>query len=162
MSELQSQILIDFLLIFRVSLAFLWGVLWATYLQFNRQGQFLAEERTWITVVVGVGVDLIIAYPADWWTVALVIGVSSAGIIVRSLWNEHKGAVNYGGYKVKWGLEDATAKTSDIVDALTAILAEEALPGPISARLSKVLSVAHQLREIIIAARRGDTIQKKA
>jgi len=74
-------------------LALIWGVLWALFLQCVPLGQFLARRRTWITVVVGVGVDLAIALMVvpfkAWWPVALVVGLSSPGIIVRSLVNEH-------------------------------------------------------------------------
>ncbi len=74
-------------------LAFVWGVIWALFLQFHRYGRWLAVRRTWITVVVGVGVDLgLLLLLVDWATWAMVAGVvaaSSVGIIVRSLVNEH-------------------------------------------------------------------------
>ena len=74
-------------------LAAVWGVVWALFLQFHRWGQWLAVRRTWITVVVGVGVDLgLLLLLVDWATWAMVAGVvaaSSVGIIVRSLVNEH-------------------------------------------------------------------------
>ena len=73
-------------------LALIWGVIWAAFLQFAPWGRWLAIRRTWITVVVGVGVDLLIlAIVVDWhtwWKVAAIIAVSSVGIIVRSLANE--------------------------------------------------------------------------
>ena len=50
----------------------------------------MAKERTWLTVVAGIGVDLLIAYPAGWWTILFVISASSLGIIARSLINEHR------------------------------------------------------------------------
>jgi len=73
-------------------LALFWGFLWAGFLQFHKWGRWLAESRTWLTVVVGVGVDLIIALfvvPIDIWNqIALLIVLSSIGIIYRSLSNE--------------------------------------------------------------------------
>jgi len=49
-------------------------------------------QRTWITVVVGVGVDLglclFVVSWGVWWRVALVMVLSSVGIIGRSLLNE--------------------------------------------------------------------------
>lgn len=73
-------------------LGLVWGLLWAVFLQFSRMGRFLAVKRTWITVVIGVGVDLAIALVAvSWWAwlpVVLVIAASSLGIIGRSLYNE--------------------------------------------------------------------------
>lgn len=74
-------------------LAFAWGVIWALFLQFHRYGRWLAVRRTWITVVVGVGVDLallaLLLDPHTWATVAAVVAASSVGVIVRSLVNEH-------------------------------------------------------------------------
>lgn len=74
-------------------LAFVWGVIWALFLQFHRYGRWLAVRRTWITVVVGVGVDLallaLLLDPHTWVTVAAVVAASSVGVIVRSLVNEH-------------------------------------------------------------------------
>lgn len=73
-------------------LALIWGVIWSAYLQFFRLGRFLAEKRTWLTVVIGVGVDLLILYPLvprrEWIKFFSIIALSSVAIIFRSLWNE--------------------------------------------------------------------------
>lgn len=73
-------------------LALIWGIVWACLLQFTRWGRWLALYRTWITVVVGVGVDLIILLfllPRSVWGLVLeTIGLSAVGLIARSLWNE--------------------------------------------------------------------------
>ena len=62
-----------------------------------------------------------------------------------------------------WGLEDAAAKAGEVIDDLTTILnRDEELPSPTVVQISKVLSKSHKLKEIIIAARRGTTVQKKA
>ena len=54
---------------------------------------WLAVNRTWLAVVIGVGVDLVmlllILAPRTWASVAGVIAASGIGIIVRSLYNEH-------------------------------------------------------------------------
>ena len=75
-------------------LAVVWGALWALFLQHHAWGQWLAVRRTWLTVVIGVGVDLaLLALLLDlptWLTVAGVIGASSLGIIVRSIANERR------------------------------------------------------------------------
>jgi hypothetical protein len=71
----------------------MWGIIWALVLQLTTWGQFLALKRTWLTVVIGLGVDLLILYPLlplDRWLLALaVIALSSLGIIFRSLYNEY-------------------------------------------------------------------------
>lgn len=154
-----SVISIDLLLIFRVCLAFFWGFLWAAYLQFTKQGQFLVLKRTWLTVVIGIGVDLLIAYGGDWWTVSAVIAVSSVGIIIRSLWNESQAeddpAIN--SYKLKHALEDAIAVCIDLRTNLTEMLAEGQLTS-----LSYQLALVHHLHEVLLAARRGDNPPKNA
>jgi len=76
-------------------LALFWGVFWALFLQFSPTGRWLALRRTWLTVVAGVGVDLLIlllVLPLDaWLTVAGVFALSGIGLIARSLWNEYHG-----------------------------------------------------------------------
>lgn len=73
-------------------LAFSWGAAWAACLQFTTWGRWLAFRRTWLTVVIGVGVDIfimLIALPIRFVTLAaLIISISSVGIIGRSLYNE--------------------------------------------------------------------------
>lgn len=70
-----------------------WGAVWAMCLQWTPWGRWLAIKRTWLAVVVGVGMDLLIlllALPlAQWLLVCTVMAASSVGIIVRSLANEH-------------------------------------------------------------------------
>ena len=69
-----------------------WGCAWAAALQFTRAGRYLANRRTWVTVVVGVGGTLVIALPVvplKWLVfIAGAFGLSSIGIISRSLYNE--------------------------------------------------------------------------
>lgn len=81
------------MLFFRLFLAALWGVILALFLQHTATGRFLALRRTWITVVIGVGVDLLIlltVIPFDTWlNVCAIIASSSLGVIARSLSNEH-------------------------------------------------------------------------
>lgn len=156
-----AVISLDYPLILRVLLAFGWGIGWAAYLELHRHGQFLATERTWLTVVIGIGVDLAIAWPGDWYVVALVIGASSVGVIARSLMNEQRQAsVNWQGYKVKHGLEDAAVVVADVIRKLEDLLTGGELPAGASSEISKTLSRAQRLKEIIIAARRGDTLAK--
>ena len=80
------------MLLFSCILALIWGCVWAAFLQWSRLGRFLALRRTWITVVIGVGVDLIIMLlvvpVAIWLQVVVVIALSSVGIVARSIYNE--------------------------------------------------------------------------
>ena len=73
--------------------AFIWGVIWAACLQFTNWGRWLALHRTWLTVVIGVGMDLVILFfalpRAEWLIVFWVFALSSVGIILRSLVNEY-------------------------------------------------------------------------
>jgi len=74
-------------------LALFWGSVLALFLQKTRLGAFLADKRTWVTVVAGVGIDLLIARRVLSWKqlgqVIAVFAVSSMPIITRSLLNEH-------------------------------------------------------------------------
>jgi hypothetical protein len=74
-----------------VVLGAFWGVLWALCLC-TPLGRFLAQRHTWLVVVIGVGVDLLIlliVLPLETWLpVVCVVAASSIGIIIRSLWNE--------------------------------------------------------------------------
>jgi hypothetical protein len=76
-------------------LAMTWGWLWAWALQYTGWGRYLAKERTYVTVVVGVGVDLAIAglilKPSAWRRMVTIVALSSVGIIARSLYNEATG-----------------------------------------------------------------------
>jgi hypothetical protein len=147
-------IFIDFLLISRILTGFIWGILWASFLQFTRQGEFLAERRTWLTVVIGVGVDLLIAYPGDWYTVTLIISVSSFGIIFRSVWNETKGLPNPNSHKLKHHLEDIAALTDSLMERLNNLLKGTDNPGQVSA-VSEMLAEIHQIQDHAIDARQG-------
>jgi len=79
---------------FAVVLGFFWGVIWAAFLQCTAWGQYLALRRTWLTVVVGVGIDLLILAMVVslemWLLTCAVIAASSLGIIARSLHNERQ------------------------------------------------------------------------
>jgi len=78
--------------LFALFLAFVWGVVWAVFLQFSQLGRFLAARRTWLTVVIGIGVDLAIALMVIpwrfWWLLFGIVFMSGIGIIARSLLNE--------------------------------------------------------------------------
>jgi hypothetical protein len=79
---------------FILLLALIWGAIWAAFLQFVPLGRFLAIRRTWLTVVVGVGVDLLIALAIVpwpyWWPLAAVVALSALPMIARSLINEYR------------------------------------------------------------------------
>ena len=73
-------------------LALIWGVLWAFVLQTVPLGKYLAARRTWLTVIAGVGVDLLLLRPllslGNWLRVIGVVAASAVGIVARSLYNE--------------------------------------------------------------------------
>ena len=73
-------------------LGFIWGGILAGFLQFTPLGHFLYRKRTWLTVVMGVGVDLLIAWPVverqSWWIFVGIIALSGVLIFARSLANE--------------------------------------------------------------------------
>lgn len=79
-------------MVFSLLLALIWGAVWAMFLQWTHLGRFLALKRTWLTVVIGIGVDLLISLTLlplrAWLTVFSIIAISSLPIITRSLVNE--------------------------------------------------------------------------
>jgi hypothetical protein len=79
-------------IVLAVIVAALWGAMWAAFIQFNYHGHFLAARLTWLSVVIGIGVDLLIlalVIPLDAIiAVVAVIGASSLPVIARSLFNE--------------------------------------------------------------------------
>lgn len=163
MNQELFQISVDLWLISRLCIGFIWGATWAAFIQFNRQGQFLVRRRTWITVVIGIGIDLLIAYQADWNTTTLVIGMSAIGIIFRSLWNESQDhELNDNSYKLKWALMDGIALADKVVSSLTRLLADEPLSQPVMVQVSKTLAVAHQIKLLLKEARKGEYEQKNS
>jgi len=150
-----AQITLDFLLIGRCLAALLWGVIWAFTLQYVRLAQFLAEERTWLTVVIGIGIDMLIGYGADWWTLMIILGLSSIGVIFRSLWNEHTYEPDTHSYKFKWALEDVIDRSGDTITLLQQALEQQSV-----VPVSKALSHVHQMQRTITVARYGDPTPK--
>lgn len=73
-------------------LAGIWGVSLALVLQKTDFGRFLADRRTWVTVVVGVAGNLVIMRPLlseeTWGQVFNIFALSSIGVVARSLWKE--------------------------------------------------------------------------
>jgi len=73
-------------------LAAIWGASYALFIQRTEMGRTLAKSTTWLSVVIGVGIDLLIALPiiprSAWNTLAKIVMASSIGIIARSLVNE--------------------------------------------------------------------------
>lgn len=73
-------------------LSFFFGLIYAVLLQRTARGQALAARMTWLSVVIGVGGDLLISLlivpVKSWQRVAGVFALSSIGIIARSLINE--------------------------------------------------------------------------
>jgi len=145
--------------ILRLFVAFSWGLIWAACLQWNRWGKFLVEERTWITVVIGVGIDLAIAYPEDWWTVAAIIAASAIGIIARSLYNEsvigNKGK-RLMPNKSLWNLDDIATLTMDITGILTTMLQDNGeLPARTVTPLARVIAMSQTIKAKVEDARKG-------
>ena len=79
---------VDLLLIIRAVMALSWGIILAVLIQYWSYGKFVAAERTWFSVAVGVGIDLLIAWRSSWEATCIVIAFSSVGIIFRSIINE--------------------------------------------------------------------------
>lgn len=74
------------------TLLMLISTFYAIILQVTSFGRWLAAERTWLSVVIGVGyVTLFMRLlgPAPtWWLWLVAWGVAGAPLVARSLWNE--------------------------------------------------------------------------
>lgn len=79
--------------LFALTLGAVWGGVWALCLQ-TPWGRWLALRRTWLAVVIGVGIDglicLLLLPLETWLSVATVVAASSIGVIARALAHEHK------------------------------------------------------------------------
>lgn len=153
---MEMQFSVDLLLIGRCLGALLWGIGLALFLQFHRMGKFLADERTWLTVIVGVGVDMLLGIGGTWWELWLVIAFSSLGIIWRSLRNEERETPNVKAYKTLWAMEAALDAVGDVITELQKAL--ETSDG--LAHVSKALSRAHVASRSLTLARYGEAGKK--
>lgn len=75
-------------------LALSWGFVYATFLWLTGPGRFLRLRRTWVSVVVGIGVDLLIGLLvveiAAWLRLAAIVALSGVGIVGFALFaNEY-------------------------------------------------------------------------
>jgi hypothetical protein len=73
-------------------------------------------------VVIGIGADLIIAFNLEYWAVCMVITLSSIGVILRSLLNEHKQQSLLGRNHMIAVLEDSIAYLNNVQAVLEALL----------------------------------------
>lgn len=75
-------------------LALFWGLVWAVMLWGTGWGRFLRQRRTWLTVVMGVGGDLMIAGLVlelrAWLLVWGIVGLSAVGIVGFCLEQEYR------------------------------------------------------------------------
>ena len=77
------------MLSFVLVLALAWGVMFALILHYVPIGRFMVRRYTWLTLVIGIGVDMFLIslmLPlAEWLVVVGIITASSMGMIGRSL-----------------------------------------------------------------------------
>lgn len=146
---------LDLLTFLRAFGGLLWGGAWAAALQFSRKGQFLAIERTWITVVVGVGIDMAIAYGGDWWTVMIVLFFSSLPIIYRSIHNEQTQPVEFRRNKVLWNIGDVQALLQDLGQIIDQVLETE-LPQPALRRMQEMIRLVKRMDQKLRDANNGE------
>lgn len=159
--RMQMQIVVDWALISRCFAGLLWGILFACFIQFHRMGQFVARERTWISVIICVGVDLLLGIGGTWWEVWLIIALSSLGAIVRALISERREfepALNR--YRTKWLLEGAIDGCGDAITALEKALAADD-EGKRLRWISSAMAAAHKAARSITAARYGEPEKSK-
>ena len=160
MSQEIVLISINWLVIARCFTAVVFGVIYSVFLQFAPQGQFIAERRTWLAVVIGVGVDLLIGFNGNYAEICLVVAFSSLGIIARSLINESRAPVVPSGYVVLGHLQEAAKALSKLIAELEASLAAAEVKSMIVA-VSSSLALASIAREHIAAVRNSGLVAGK-
>ena len=153
------QISVDSLAIFRFIGAFAWGFVWALFIYKARSGISLRQDQTWVTVVIGVGVDLLVSFQGDWWTVAAVIALSSIGVIGFATFYPHKDDPPTG-YKIIGYIEDSTALCLRTIRDLEEAL-EASENGKMSLALSRILSNVHKAHALMTLARGGEFTKKR-
>lgn len=137
----------------RLFVAFSWGIGYALFIQFHPWGRYLAEERTHYSVVIGIIVDLGIAFKEDWATIAMVITVSYIGIFIRSTYNERNKVPRLPN-KTQWNLADITTLALDQIAILTTIMNDaQNLPQDIIKPLSTILLKTHRIKAKVEDAR---------
>ena len=71
----------------------LWGIGWAMFLWMSAVGRWLRLRRTWLTVVVGVGMDLLIVRMAvdvaAWLVMVGVVACSGQGVVAMAWGGEY-------------------------------------------------------------------------
>jgi len=153
------QISLDSALIFRLVGAFAWGFVWALFIYKARSGIALRQDHTWVTVVIGIGADLLMAFPGDWWTVAAVIALSSVGVIGFATFYPHKDEPP-SGYRVIGYLEDATALCLRTIRDMEGVL-EASADGKISLAISRMLANIHRAHTLLTMARCGEFTKRR-
>ena len=148
---LTVQLHLDPVLIIRCFGALFWGIMLAVFLQYVRIGKFIAEQRTWLSVVLGIGGDLLIAWQAEWLEICVIISLSAVGMVWRSVVNEEHYQPKLNSYKVKHWMEDAI---DDLGNAIRML--ECALDDGKAGQVSKALSCAHKAQRAISLARYGE------
>ncbi len=165
MNPVVSEITVDLLLITRGILAISFGFGYAAFLQFTEQGRFLADHRTWITVVIGVGTCFIIGFNADYWTLLIIFALSSIGIIYRSIHNEIKidrtplkNITN--SYNTKQSIDAVLMELHDMNKAIDTLLGTSLTDSNVVKLLSLLLQRIDYCKEALRAARLGKYVQK--
>ena len=163
-----AEITLDLVLILRLLVALFFGIFYAVLLEFSRSGRNLRTNMTTFAVVIGVGMDLAIAYDADWWTTVGVVALSSVGIIGRCLLlapNENgtndKASNELGRYKLNWIFSDLAGDLNEIIVDLRDLLNRADLKQKESAMLTNALGLAFKAESVVKAARRGEYEQRK-
>lgn len=149
---------VDSVLILRVFGGLSFGFAYAAVLQFTDLGKYLADQLTWASVVIGMTGVMLLSWPADWYTVALVLAAASVGIILRSLLLDSRGRKRddtiFRSHKTKNGIDDAMVS---IVTAWGLALdgAKDA-PPQYGVIFNQILTLLETARAHLAAARRGE------
>lgn len=162
MNETTLQFSQDWTIFLRILTAFGWGAGYGYWLHFTKTGQVLDRQHTWLATSIGLGVDLLLAFPGDWFMVVAVIAASAVPIAALArIYGYPEPDVNFNSNKVKWGLEDAVSLSIRLTEHLTCLLETEQLTPETVSKVSKIIALTHRLKSIVVDARRGEYQQRK-
>lgn len=151
------QISVDWLVIARLLAAIGWGFAFAIFLYRVQRGKELRRDHTWVTVVIGVGFDLLLSFPADWFTGAGVIACSSIGIIGFAIFYHEE---DIHGYNAIEYIEQAIGGCLTLMTDLENALDTCGEHPEVSKSISHSLRICHRIYKAALMARNGKLIEK--
>lgn len=151
------QIQVDWLVIARLLAATGWGFAYGIFLYKVPRGKEFRHDQTWAATVIGFGFDLLLSFPADWFTGAAVVAFSSIGVIGFAIFY-HEPEIH--GYNPIGYIEEATAGCLSLITYLENALDTCGEHPEISKSISHAIRMGYKIYKSTLMARNGKLIEK--